>query len=193
MGTIDPNGTRQTQRPVHCPQTTATGHGMNERQHQAHQLMQRCIAQLRQAGIALPDIELRFDLRGSHAGLALCHPDRAPVIRLNPVLMAENAEFVAETVPHEVAHVGVFYLLGRPARRPHGPEWRQLMGVLDAEPERGHRYDVSNAVTRRLKRYRYACGCREHRLTSIRHNRIRRGAQYRCRECGEPLRVPAPD
>lgn len=32
----------------------------------------------------------------------------------------------AETVPHEVAPIGVFYRSGRPARRPHGPEWRTL-------------------------------------------------------------------
>lgn len=68
--------------------------------------------------------------------------------------MAENAEFVAETVPHEVAHVGVYYRPGRRAHRPHGPEWCALMVLLGADPVRCHRYDFGNAVTRRLTRYR---------------------------------------
>lgn len=160
---------------------------MEDRQREALALARRCTEQLRAVGIAVPDIEVRFDLRGACAGRAECRRGEAPVIRLNPVLMAENDVFVAETVPHEVAHVGVFYWLGRPARRPHGREWRRVMHLLGAEPSRGHCYDVSNAVTRRLTRFRYACDCREHQLTSIRHNRIRRGAEYRCRTCGHPL------
>lgn len=44
---------------------TLTGQDMTEQKKQAQQLMQRCIERLRDAGIALPDIELRFDLRGS--------------------------------------------------------------------------------------------------------------------------------
>ena len=160
----------------------------NDKRHQALEVMRRCVGRLREAGIAVPDIELRFDLRGTHAGLAQCRPGEIPVVRLNPVLMAENDDFIEETVPHEVAHIGVFYWLGRNAHRPHGREWQRLMRMLGAEPSRGHRYDVSNTVTRRLKRYPYACACREHRLTSIRHNRIRDGASYRCRQCGQALR-----
>lgn len=160
----------------------------NDKRHQALDVMRRCIRRLRQAGIPVPDVELHFDLRGTHAGLAQCRPGAVPVVRLNPVLMAENDDFIEETVPHEIAHVGVFYWLGRPARRPHGREWLRLMHLLGAEPSRGHRYDVSNAVTRRLRRYPYACGCREHRLTSIRHNRVRFGASYCCRQCGQALR-----
>ena len=132
---------------------------------------------------------MRFDLRGTRAGLALCQHGQPPLIRLNPVLLAENADFVNQTVPHEVAHVGVFYRLGRPPRRPHGEEWQRLMRLLGAAPARTHRYDVTNAVTRRLTRYRYACACREHWLTSIRHRRTRRGVDYRCRQCGQPLRA----
>ena len=157
------------------------------RQSEARALTRDCTERLRAAGIAVPEIEIRFDLRGAAAGQARCRADAGPVIRLNPVLMAENADFVAETVPHEVAHVGVFYWLGGRAHRPHGPQWRRLMHLLGADPDRCHRYDVNNAVTRRLRRYRYVCGCRSHELTSIRHQRARRGVIYRCRGCGETL------
>ncbi|MDX1604904.1 MAG: SprT-like domain-containing protein [Candidatus Competibacterales bacterium] len=160
---------------------------MNDRQREALDLTWHCTEKLRRAGIPVLDIEVRFDLRGTMAGQAHCTPDSNPMIRLNPILLTENDDFVTETIPHEVAHVGVFYWLSRKPRRPHGPEWQRLMHLLGEEPRRCHRYDVSNVLTRRLKRYPYVCGCRSHELTSIRHHRVRRGVRYRCRCCGNVL------
>ncbi len=147
-----------------------------------------CLARLRQAGIRIPPVTLRFDLRGTAAGRAIVGGDRTPTIRLNPVLMAENGvAFLDQTIPHEVAHLGVYYWLGHQPRRPHGPEWRRLMQLLGAEPARCHNFDVGNCRVRRLTTHRYTCACREHRLTSIRHNRARRGVCYHCQACGSAL------
>lgn len=140
-------------------------------------------------GIALPEVEVVFDLKGMAAGQARLHDGVRPRIRLNPVLLAENGEeFLTHTIPHEVAHLAVFYHYRRRRVRPHGPEWQQLMRRFGAEPRATHTFDVSNSRTRRLRTYRYACTCREVELTSIRHNRARRGVRYYCNECGGRLR-----
>ena len=131
---------------------------------------------------------IRFDLRGRNAGLVL-FPDRGrPVIRYNPgLLAAEGDAFLRQVVPHEVAHLVARTLYG-PRIKPHGAEWRAVMTDLGAEPARCHAFDTSAEPLRRLRRFDYHCGCRVHRLTSIRHNRATRGAVYRCRACGGRLK-----
>ena len=61
------------------------------------------------------------------------------------------------------------------------------MQLFGADSSRCHDYDTSHAGTRHLTRYAYRCGCREHALTSIRHNRILAGQVYYCRACGKAL------
>jgi SprT protein len=130
---------------------------------------------------------IRFDLRGQAAGQFRLGPGGEPVIRYNPALLARHeAEFLAQTVPHEVAHYLAYLRFGR-GIRPHGPEWQQIMHALGADPRRCHDFDVSGLATRRMRRHVYHCRCGEHALTSIRHHRILRGASYVCRTCGQPL------
>jgi len=141
--------------------------------------------------IAMPDPVIRFDLRGRAAGQARFGTRGPWVIRYNPVLLRANAEdFLISTVPHEVAHLVAFARYGS-GIRPHGPEWRSIMHHFGAEPLRCHRYDVSQLGGRSLREFAYHCDCREHRLSSIRHNRVRTGQVYLCRRCATPLR-PGP-
>lgn len=147
---------------------------------------------LRQAahwlGIPLRDPEIRFDIRGRAAGQARFGRAMPWVIRYNPVLLAQNTDaFLAETVPHEVAHLAAFARYGSHIR-PHGPEWRALMGYFGAAPQRCHRYDVAGIAPRRQQEFSYHCRCRNHVLSSIRHNRIAAGRIYLCRQCLAPLR-----
>lgn len=135
---------------------------------------------------ALPRIA--FDLRGQSAGQFRVDWHGAATIRYNPALLARNeADFLAQTVPHEVAHYLAYLRFGRRIR-PHGPEWQELMHALGADPKRCHDFDVSGLQARRLRRHPYHCRCGEHALTSIRHHRVLRGASYVCRACGEALR-----
>lgn len=135
----------------------------------------------------IPQPVIRFDLRGRTAGQIRIHEAQTWEIRYNPTLLARNPEdFLAQTLPHEVAHLVAYRLFGRRIR-PHGPQWRAVMGFFGASPERCHRYDVSGLPARRLRHYEYRCGCRVHRLSSIRHNRIGAGRVYLCRQCGEEL------
>lgn len=134
----------------------------------------------------IPTPEIRFDLRGRAAGLARLGPGRAGLLRYNARLLADNAaEFLAQTVAHEVAHLVAFHLHG-PRIRPHGPEWRAVMRLFGVPAGRCHRFPVDQPY-RRLTRHLYHCPCRTHELTSIRHNRAQRGLRYLCRSCGQPL------
>lgn len=149
------------------------------------QLLAQAAAWLR---ASLPETSIRFDLRGRAAGQARFGTRGPILIRYNPVLLKENPDdFLASTVPHEVAHVAAFIRHGA-GIRPHGAEWTAIMRHLGAAPTRCHDYDVSGLKARRLRELDYHCACREHRLTSIRHRRVLAGQTYVCRQCGAALR-----
>ena len=138
-------------------------------------------------GVPAPSVEIRFDLRGQAAGQVRFARGHPPLVRFNAALLRENGErFLSRTVPHEAAHVIAWRLHGG-AIRPHGPEWKEVMAVLGADSSRCHEFTTAHLKTRRLTRYHYHCACREHALTSIRHNRIQAGQTYRCRACGQTL------
>ncbi len=126
---------------------------------------------------------LRFDLRGRSAGQARLQEWS---IRLNPTLLHQHgAEFIRDTVPHELAHLIAFAEFGGRIR-PHGQEWRHLMQLLGRPATVCHDYAVKPA--RQLRRFDYHCACRQHQLSSIRHRRCQQGMRYLCRHCGGELR-----
>ncbi len=134
-------------------------------------------------GVDLRQVPLHFDLRGLAAGQARLHP---AALRYNLALAArELDDCLRDTVPHEVAHLVCHALHGRRAR-PHGPQWRAICLALGGNGERCHVLAVEPA--RRLALRPYRCECATVALTSIRENRIRRGARYLCRRCGSALR-----
>jgi len=165
----------------------------SSRQNPEEAVKQRTLVLLKEAGehfkLRLEPVEIRFDLSGQAAGMVRFAPPGVPVIRYNRVLLEKyHDSFIKQTVPHEVAHVVVAALY--PNRTaPHGPEWRLMMGFFNAEPKRCHNYRIERSSTRRLAHFNYLCGCRQHRITSIRHNRINRGQRYICRHCGKFLKL----
>ncbi|BAO44656.1 SprT family zinc-dependent metalloprotease [Thiolapillus brandeum] len=130
---------------------------------------------------------LRFDLRGQAAGQYRSHP--RPCIRYNLDLAALQFDaFLARTPGHEVAHYVIDQRFPNQRLRPHGPEWRDLMHGLGLDASRCHEFSLEGVPTRRQRRHAYRCACREHELSSTRHNRVLRGqAEYRCRSCGKVL------
>lgn len=135
---------------------------------------------------------IRFDLRGKAAGMVVFRQRQNTTIRYNRVMLAENgADFIEQTVPHEVAHLVVRQLHGARAR-PHGAEWRSLMRFFGAEPKRCHSFAVSQPPARVMRYFLYRCECRHHRLSAIRHNRSQLGTSYLCRRCGTRL-FPVPE
>jgi SprT protein len=136
---------------------------------------------------AIPAPQVRFDLRGQAAGQVRQGPGRVWQIRYNRLLLArEPHAFLAQTVPHECAHLVAFALFGR-AIRPHGPEWQDVMRHFGAEPRRCHDFAVDDLRVRRLRRFDYHCVCRTHQLTSTRHRRAQAGQTYFCVACRGPL------
>ncbi len=134
----------------------------------------------------LPDI--RFDIKGAVWGYYVRHGQQR-WIRYNPSLFCKYyASGLNETVPHEVAHYAVDSLFPKRRCKPHGVEWKAVMHEFGiASPRATASYDTSGLDVRRQHRYDYSCGCRQHQLTSTRHNRILRGQHYLCRGCGEVL------
>ncbi len=160
----------------------------NPLQQQVEARTQQLLATARQHFQQDPgQVVIRFDLTGKAAGMAMFPSRGTPVIRYNALLLTENRDdFLRRTVPHEVAHVVARRLFGRKIR-PHGAEWRQVMQLFGAEASRCHNYDVTRSARRTLKRYAYRCDCRTHQLSSIRHNRVKRGQTYHCLACKQPL------
>ena len=133
-------------------------------------------------------IPVSFDLCGRSAGMYRVQRGQRD-IRYNPYLFARDfADGLANTVPHEVAHYVTDILYGLASIRPHGVEWRAVMRSLGAEPRATGNFDLSGVPVRRQRRFTYQCSCNTHRLTTCRHNRVRRGeALYTCRDCGTTL------
>lgn len=139
-------------------------------------------------GCEIPELPVLLNLRGSAAGQY--RGGSQPCIRYNPLLAAQAfEEFIARTVPHEVAHYVVDKSFAKKQPKPHGPEWQSLMRSFGLEPSVCHNYDLSQVPVRQQRRYQYVCNCREHQLSATRHNRIqRRGTSYLCNQCGAELR-----
>lgn len=152
--------------------------------------VEACLALASEAfGQTFPYNEIRYDLRGKAAGQLVMHRRafRAPLpdFRFNKTLLEKYADsFIEQVVPHECAHLVAFSVYGTKIK-PHGVEWKQVMqDVYKLPPLVRHNFEVETA--RQLQRFDYRCQCSEkiHQLTSIRHNKVKRGkAQYRCKTC----------
>lgn len=136
-------------------------------------------------------VDVVFDLKGRAAGMyKVKHHER--VIRYNPWLFAKYyEESLANTVPHEVAHYIVDCLYGRQRTRPHGKEWQKVMQSFGVECRVTGNYDLTGIPVRKNRTFNYQCKCRTHEVSSIRHKRIQRGADYRCRQCHTPIQAVA--
>jgi SprT protein len=142
-------------------------------------------------GIDLPTASIDFSLRGRCAGQACIARNGQVSLRINRQLLAENLDdFLNQTIPHEVAHLVVNwpYRKKRQRPQPHGLEWQAVMqNCFGLEPKRCHSYQTTPArIVPRL--FLYRCNCREHKLTSIMHNKIHRSVHALCKACKTPLK-----
>lgn len=130
---------------------------------------------------SFPMPQVNYAVKGKKAGVAYLQENE---IRLNPVLLAENGvAFIAQVVPHELAHLLVYQLFGRV--QPHGKEWKFVMeSVLGVPAETYHCFDTASVE----KQFLYECACQTHALSIRRHNAILRGQRtYLCKHCKQPL------
>ena len=131
--------------------------------------------------------EIRYDLRGQTAGLALL---REWVIRLNTeILFREPESFIAEVPKHELAHLITHKMFG--PVKPHGKEWKLVMSeIMQLPPKTTHRFEVTK--TRQERTFPYSCQCegqtKVHQLGIRRHYKVlRKQANYLCTRCKTPL------
>jgi SprT protein len=143
--------------------------------------------------LQLATIPVKFDLRGKSSGMFVYrrsgwHSEHW--IRYNPIIFSEYFDHALQhTVGHEVAHYVAYAMSPRRKIKPHGQEWREIMALFNLPAEVTSRYDISVLPLRQQRRHRYRCACREHELTTTRHNKILRGsASYTCQLCRQPLR-----
>lgn len=126
-----------------------------------------------------------FDIKNSTAGMA---KSISMTIHFNILLAIENwNDFIKITVPHEICHLGVFQLLKtgviKKLPRPHGATWKLMMHEVNAPSRTTHNFNVENIKSTR-KKHEYACDCKEPIfVTSIIHNRIKKGYNYICKKC----------
>ena len=139
-------------------------------------------------GQQFPKIPVLFDLKGRAAGMYKVQRQQR-LIRYNPYIFAKYfSDNLNTTVPHEVAHYVTDLMYGLRHIKPHGPEWKQVMLSLGADPVATGSYDLTGIPLRRQHRHDYRCACSTHQISTIRHNKIRNGkASYYCRYCKSTL------
>lgn len=128
-----------------------------------------------------------FAKLGTSAGVASLN---AWTLKFNVEIMDNDnndiERFYNVTVPHEISHLFAYKLYFDTG---HGKWWKFVMRKLGIEPKRCHNYDVSTITTRQQNKYIYSCGCKSHYhfISSTRHNRVNKGAGYRCLMCNNRL------
>lgn len=139
---------------------------------------------------AFPIIPVYFDLKGRAAGMYKVQAGQRQ-LRFNPYLFSRYyEENFNNTVPHEVAHYLVDMIYGIKNVRPHGKEWKTMMHLLGAEPQRTHQFDLQGIPQRSYQLISYQCRCNDFQLTSRRHNMIVRGKRrYFCPNCQSELHL----
>ncbi len=168
---------------------------------QKREVIQQTQNYIKQAGdlfnLNTKKIDITFNLKGRAAGMyrikhcnnrIFTRPQRE--IRYNAYIFSKYFfDNVATTIPHEVAHYVTDMIYGFKNIKPHGKEWKAVMQAFDADASVTANYDLSGIPLKKLPLFTYQCDCREHQLTSIRHNKIKnRSYKYYCNSCKQTLR-----
>ncbi len=142
-------------------------------------------------------VEITFNLKGRSSGMyrirhgkGLIFMQQHREIRYNPYIFSKYFEDnYTTTIPHEVAHYVTDIIYGLKNIKPHGREWKAVMHAFDADASVTANYDLSGIPLKKQSLFTYQCDCREHQLTSIRHNKIKkRRFQYYCNYCKQRLK-----
>ena len=141
-------------------------------------------------------VEISFNLKGRSAGMyrvsrssTWCFAQIKREIRYNSFIFSKYFDDnFNTTIPHEVAHYISDIIYGLKNIKPHGKEWKAIMQAFGADAAVTANYDLSGIPLRKQSLYTYQCSCREHQLSSIRHNKInKRRYQYYCNFCKQAL------
>lgn len=146
--------------------------------------------------ISEKSVEIRFDLKGRSAGMYRTRSNKGLVfsrqyreIRYNPYIFSKYFDDnFATTIPHEVAHYVTDIIYGLKNIKPHGREWKEVMEAFGADASVTANYDLAGLPLKRQAVFTYQCDCREHQLSTTRHNKIiKRRYKYTCNYCKQVL------
>lgn len=161
---------------------------------QSHAYIEQAVALF---NIKSKPVDIVFNLKGRAAGMYRVQGKHSffgqykREIRYNPYIFSKYFDDnFNTTIPHEVAHYVSDIIYGLKNIKPHGKEWKSVMQAFNADASVTANYDLSGIPIKKQSLFTYQCHCREHQLTSIRHNKIiKRNTQYYCRKCKQSLRV----
>ncbi len=166
-----------------------------EQQQQVREHTQRYIKQaIEYFDLKEKTVEINFNIKGRTSGMyrvsqrfTRCKRE----IRYNPYIFSKFFEDSYETtVPHEVAHFITDIMFGLKNIKPHGKEWKAVMQVFGANATVTSNYDLTGIPVKKQSLFTYQCCCREHQLSSVRHNKIiKRRYQYYCNTCKQRLKI----
>lgn len=127
-------------------------------------------------------------------------------VNFNPAFANRYAdEFIARTVPHEIAHLLDYKLhpknfktrwtidrsgrMRREGRSVHGPTWKRIMTeCFNADPSRCHSWKLDSSTDRRPWKYQCTDCHKTFNLTTKMHNKIRRGSSRICILCRSSIK-----
>lgn len=138
-------------------------------------------------------VKLRFNIDSARLAGEAQYKDFT--VRINPHFLEKYPdETINTTVPHEVAHLGIYqlYWLNRKRRVDgHGPEWKSMMVRIGADPSRCHTMKADEGVGRQKPKYGYKCSeCSEPIIVGPQvHSGIQRGQQRIPNCCGRRARL----
>ena len=121
-----------------------------------------------------------FDFEACKRTLGRCHYNLKKITLSKWYVELNGEDDVEDTILHEIAHALSFLRYGSKGKG-HGRLWKNICKEIGARPERLHKGILE--YPNNHHKYVDTCGCD---ITYKRH-RIRKGSQYRCPKCKEPL------
>jgi len=153
--------------------------------------------------ITLPTVDVDYKLNSSRT-LGLCYSTPlynfdsvsfVHTISLNPDLLLEFKEvYIEEVFVHEYSHaiVAEFYYNKTKRVLPHGKEFKEVCAWFGIEGKaRTKTFNESKTIVKKRRKknsWTYKCSCKNHKLTTIRHNKAQKmKASYSCKLCKTKL------
>lgn len=128
---------------------------------------------------------IMYGARGSSAGYAVFD---SHTLDFNFTLAMENQQvFVEQIVGHEFAHLVANEVYGH---RSHGCEWKEVMIEFDLNPDRCHKFDLTN-VLRKPRTYPYSCSCNHYHFNKLTHHQMQ-SVLHQCNHCGGLVKYMGP-
>lgn len=131
----------------------------------------------------MPMPTVSFELRGRTGGTAFTSKTgpKSWHLRFNAQMLIDNeAEYLNQIVPHEVAHL-VDAHLSPSGRSSHGPSWQRVMAEFGRPADRLHTMKVDTTSTATIV-FRFKCGCNSFDITKRKLFSAVRGERY-CKKC----------